>query len=55
MVHFMKDNFKKEKSTVTENIVGRMDQYIVVHGKIIQSVEKVNIFGQMVENTLEIG
>jgi hypothetical protein len=55
MVQFMKDNFKKEKSMVTENIVGKMDQFTEVHGKIIQSVVKVNIYGQMVENTLEIG
>ena len=55
MAPFTKVNFKKEKSMGMENIAGKMDQYTVDDGKIIQSVEKVNIFGQMVENTLEIG
>ena len=36
MVLFMKDNFKKEKSMVTENIDGRTDQFTEVNGKTIQ-------------------
>lgn len=36
MVLFMKDNFKKEKSMVTENIVGKTDQFTEVNGKTIQ-------------------
>ncbi len=36
MVLFMKDNFKKEKSMVTENIDGKTDQFTEVNGKTIQ-------------------
>lgn len=36
MVLSMKDNFKKEKSMVTENIVGKTDQFTEVNGKTIQ-------------------
>ena len=36
MVLFMKGNFKKEKSMVTENIVGKTDQFTEVNGKTIQ-------------------
>ena len=36
MVLYMKDNFKKEKSMVTENIYGKTDQFTEVNGKTIQ-------------------
>lgn len=55
MDQFMKDNFSREKSKVTENIVGKIFQYSEETGKIIKYAEVVNIFGEMVGSMLAIG
>lgn len=55
MDQFMRDNFSKEKSKATENIVGKIFQYSGEIGKIIKFQAVVNISGETVGNILEIG
>jgi hypothetical protein len=51
----MKDNFSKEKSKATANIVGKIFQYLEETGKIIKFQVVVNISGEMVGSMLAIG